>query len=88
VTQCLVVSLIGSEAGGNSLYQNFCIDSLVGLGQILSYARRRIKPNQIRTRKRELDASNNRSFASEFVSSEYESTALVKMVILCRSFLD
>ena len=35
----LVVSLIGPEAGGNSLYQNFCLDSLVGLGQILSYDR-------------------------------------------------
>ena len=49
----------------------------MGLGQILSYATRRIKPNQIRIRKRELDASNNRSFASEFVSSEYDFTALV-----------
>ena len=65
------------EAGGNSLFQNFFLDSLVGLGQILSYATRWIKPNQIRIRKRELDASNNRSFASEFVSSEYDFTALI-----------
>ena len=49
----------------------------MGIGQILSYATRRIKPNQIRIRKRELDASNNRSFASEFVSSDYEVTGLV-----------
>ena len=49
----------------------------MGIGQILSYAMRRIKPNQIRIRKRELDASNNRSFASEFVSSDYEVTGLV-----------
>ena len=73
----LVVSLIGPEAGGNSFFQNFCLNSFVGLGQILSYATHRIKPNQIRIRKRELDASNNRSFASEFVSSEYDFTALV-----------
>ena len=51
----------------------------MGLGQILSYATRRIKPNQIRIRKRELDASNNRSFASEVVSSDYKVTALVCM---------
>ena len=50
----------------------------MGLGQILSYATHRIKPNQIRIRKRELDASNNRSFASEFVSSDYEVTGLIK----------
>ena len=49
----------------------------MGIGQILSYATRRIKPNQIRIRKRELDASNNRSFASEIVSSDYEVTGLV-----------
>ena len=49
----------------------------MGIGQILSYATRQIKPNQIRIRKRELDASNNRSFASEFVSSDYEVTGLV-----------
>ena len=49
----------------------------MGIGQILSYATRRIKPNQIRIRKRELDASNNRSFASEFVSSDYEVTGLL-----------
>ena len=53
----------------------------MGLGQILSYATRRIKPNQIRIRKRELDASNNRSFASEFVSSEYDFTALMLMCL-------
>ena len=52
----------------------------MGLGQILSYATRRIKPNQIRIRKRELDASNNRSFASKFVSSEYDFTALIDML--------
>ena len=52
----------------------------MGLGQILSYATRRIKLNQIRIRKRELDASNNRSFASEFVSSDYEVTGLVKIL--------
>ena len=52
----------------------------MGISQILSYATRLIKPNQIRIRKRELDASNNRSFASEFVSSEYEVTALVEIV--------
>ena len=53
----------------------------MGLGQILSYATRRIKPNQIRIRKRELDASNNRSFASEFVSSDYEVTGLVYIIV-------
>ena len=74
---CLVVSLIGPEAGFHSLFQIFFLDSSVGLGQILSYATRRIKPNQIRIRKRELDTSNNRSFVSEFVSSEYDFTALV-----------
>ena len=49
----------------------------VGLGQKLQFATRRNKTNQIRIRKRELDASNNRSFASEIVSSDYEVTALV-----------
>ena len=77
----LVVSLIVPEAGGNSLFQKNFIDSSVELGQILSYATRRIKPNQIRIRKRELDASNNRSFLSEFVSSEYDFTALVGMYV-------
>ena len=49
----------------------------MGLGQKLQFATRRNKTNQIRIRKRELDASNNRSFASEIVSSDYEVTALV-----------
>ena len=49
----------------------------VGLGQKLQFATRRNKTNQIRIRKRELDASNNRSFASEIVSSDYEVTALI-----------
>ena len=53
----------------------------MGLGQKLQFATRRNKTNQIRIRKRELDASNNRSFASEIVSSDYEVTALVWMVI-------
>ena len=49
----------------------------MGLGQKLQFATRRNKTNQIRIRKRELDASNNRSFASEIVSSDYEVTALI-----------
>ena len=53
----------------------------VGLGQKLQFATRRNKTNQIRIRKRELDASNNRSFASEIVSSDYEVTALVGVVV-------
>ena len=54
----------------------------MGLGQKLQFATRRNKTNQIRIRKRELDASNNRSFASEIVSSYYEVTALVLTVNL------
>ena len=50
----------------------------MGLGQKLQFATRRNKTNQIRIRKRELDASNNRSFASEIVSSDYEVTALIE----------
>ena len=53
----------------------------MGLGQKLLFATRRNKTNQIRIRKRELDASNNRSFASEIVSSDYEVTALVYIYI-------
>ena len=52
----------------------------VVLGQKLQFATPRNNTNQIRIRKRELDASNNRSFASEFVSSEYDLTALVLIV--------
>ena len=55
----------------------------VGLGQKLQFATRRNKTNQIRIRKRELDASNNRSFASEIVSSDYEVTALVFTLLFC-----
>ena len=57
-----------------------CPFQKVGLGQKLQFATRRNKTNQIRIRKRELDASNNRSFASEVVSSDYEVTALVVTV--------
>ena len=53
----------------------------VGLGQKLQFATRRNKTNQIRIRKRELDASNNRSFASEIVSSDYEVTALTGTLV-------
>ena len=67
---------------GNSLFQNFFLDSSVGLCPILSYATHWIKPNQIRFRKRELNASNNRSFMSEFISSEYDLTALVFCIFL------
>ena len=54
----------------------------MGLGQKLQFATRRNKTNQIRIRKRELDASNNRSFASEIVSSDYEVTALIQSLII------
>ena len=53
----------------------------VGLGQKLQFATHRNKTNQIRIRKRELDASNNRSFASEIVSSDY---FLCSYMICCR----
>ena len=54
----------------------------MGLGQKLQFATRRNKTNQIRIRKRELDASNNRSFASEIVSSDYEVTALIDILLV------
>ena len=53
----------------------------MGLGEKLQFETRRNKTNQIRIRKRELEASNNRSFASEIVSSDYEVTALLPNIV-------